>query len=95
MQPTIIGLDLAKHVFQVHGVAADGQVVLRRQVRLVEVLPIPAAVVVGMEACVSAHYWARQLSALGHTVALHEIARFAVVASGVARNVGLTPAVVS
>ena len=73
MQPTIIGLDLAKHVFQVHGVAADGQVVLRRQLRRSELLKffraLPACLV-GMEACASAHYWARQLSALGHTVRL-------------------------
>lgn len=73
MKPTIIGLDLAKHVFQVHGVAADGQVVLRRQVRRSELLKFFRALppcLVGMEACASAHYWARQLSALGHTVRL-------------------------
>ena len=73
MQPTIIGLDLAKHVFQVHGAAADGQVVLRRQVRRSELLRFFRALppcLVGMEACASAHYWARQLSALGHTVRL-------------------------
>jgi transposase len=73
MQPTIIGLDLAKHVFQVHGIAADGQVVLRRQVRRSELLKLFRALppcLVGMEACASAHYWARQLSALGHKVRL-------------------------
>jgi transposase len=73
MQPTIIGLDLAKHVFQVHGIAADGRVVLRRQVRRSELLKFFRALqpcLVGMEACASAHYWARQLSALGHTVRL-------------------------
>ncbi len=53
MQPTIIGLDLAKHVFQVHGVAADGQVMLRRQVRRSELLKFFRALppcLVGMEA---------------------------------------------
>jgi len=73
MQPSTIGLDLAKHVFQVHGVAADGQVVLRRQLRRSELLRFFRALppcLVGMEACASAHYWARQLSALGHTIRL-------------------------
>jgi transposase len=73
MQPAIIGLDLAKHVFQVHGIAMNGQVVLRRQVRRSELLRFFRALspcLVGMEACASAHYWARQLSALGHTVRL-------------------------
>jgi transposase len=56
MQPIIIGLDLAKHVFQVHGIAADGQVVLRRQVRRSELLKFFRALppcLVGMEACAS------------------------------------------
>jgi transposase len=73
MQPITIGLDLAKHVFQVHGIAVNGQVVLRRQVRRSELLRFFRALspcLVGMEACASAHYWARQLSALGHTVRL-------------------------
>jgi transposase len=73
MQPTTIGLDLAKHVFQLHGVAAGGQVVLRRQVRRAELLAFFKALppcVIGMEACPSGHYWARELSALGHTVRL-------------------------
>ncbi|GLR66033.1 hypothetical protein GCM10010909_07110 [Acidocella aquatica] len=66
-----IGLDLAKNVFQVHGVAADGRVVVRRQLRRSDVLTffkkIPACLV-GLEACGSAHYWAREIAALGHTV---------------------------
>ena len=73
MQPTTIGLDIAKHVFQVHGIAMNGQVVLRRQVRRSELLRFFRALppcLVGIEACASAHYWARQLSALGHTVRL-------------------------
>jgi len=73
MQPTTIGLDLAKHVFQLHGVAGDGQVVVRRQLRRSELLAFFKALppcLVGMEACASAHYWAREISALGHTVRL-------------------------
>ncbi len=66
-----IGLDLAKNVFQVHGVAADGRVVVRRQLRRSDVLTffrkVPACLV-GMEACGSAHYWAREIAALGHSV---------------------------
>ena len=73
MQPTTIGLDLAKQVFQLHGVTENGQVVLRRQLRRSEMLAffkrLPPCVI-GMEACASAHYWARELSALGHTVRL-------------------------
>ena len=68
-----IGLDLAKSVFQVHGVDAAGEVVLRRQLRRGEVVKFFAGVspcVVAMEACGSAHYWARQVGALGHAVRL-------------------------
>jgi transposase len=68
-----IGFDIAKSVFQAHGVAADGTVVLRRQLRRSEVVKffgkLPACVV-GMEACASAHYWAREIAALGHDVRL-------------------------
>lgn len=73
MHPTTIGLDLAKHVFQAHGVAEGGEVALRRQVRRSELLRFFRALppcLVGMEACASAHYWAREISALGHTVRL-------------------------
>ena len=73
MQPTTIGLDLAKQVFQLHGVTENGQVVLRRQLRRSEMLAffkrLPPCVI-GMEACASAHSWARELSAQGHTVRL-------------------------
>jgi transposase len=73
MPVATIGLDLAKNVFQVHGVNADGQVVLRRKLRRSEVLrffeALPACLV-GMEACATAHHWARALSALGHAVRL-------------------------
>ena len=70
---TTIGLDLAKNVFQVHGIAADGTVLIRRQLRRGEVLKFFASVpacLVGMEACATAHYWAREIAALGHTVKL-------------------------
>jgi len=73
MKVSTIGLDLAKNVFQVHGIADDGSVVIRRQLRRGEVLPLfsgLAPCLVGMEACGSAHYWARELSALGHEVRL-------------------------
>jgi transposase len=70
---TTIGLDLAKLVFQVHGVDAAGNVVVRRQLKRVRVIPffkkLPACVV-GIEACASSHHWARQISALGHEVKL-------------------------
>jgi transposase len=73
MQPTTIGLDLAKNVFQAHGVGAGGEVVLRRKLRRSELLEffrqLPPCLT-GMEACASAHHWARELSALGHTVRL-------------------------
>ena len=68
-----IGLDIAKSVFQVHGVDAAGQVVVRRQLRRGEVLKFfrkLAPCVVGMEACGSAHYWGREITALGHDVRL-------------------------
>jgi transposase len=73
MQITTIGLDLAKSVFQVHGVGADGQVVVRKKLRRAEVLKYFEALapcLIGMEACASAHYWARELSALGHEMRL-------------------------
>jgi transposase len=69
----VVGLDLAKNVFQVHGVADDGGVVVRRQVRRGQVLTFFASLapcLIGMEACASAHHWARELMALGHRVRL-------------------------
>jgi transposase len=72
-QITMIGVDLAKNVFQLHGVDASHQPVLRRQLRRTQMLPffakIPPCLVV-MEACGSAHYWAREIGALGHEVRL-------------------------
>jgi transposase len=70
---TTIGLDVAKKVFQVHGVDETGEVVIRRAVRRSQVLTyfskLPACLV-GLEACATAHYWARALGKLGHTVRL-------------------------
>jgi len=68
-----IGLDLAKHVFQVHGVDARGAIVVQRRLRRSEVLKFFARLepaIVGMEACSTSHYWARELQALGHEVRL-------------------------
>jgi transposase len=70
---TTIGLDLAKHVFQVHGVDAEGATVLRKQLRRAQVLAFFSRLphcLVGLEACATAHYWARELGALGHEVRL-------------------------
>jgi transposase len=70
---TTIGLDIAKSVFQVHGVDAAGQVVIRRQLKRRYVLAffqkLPPCLI-GIEACASAHHWSRELRALGHTVRL-------------------------
>src|SRR6202790_1371703 len=68
-----IGLDIAKSFFQVHGVDAAGQVVVRRQLKRRQVLAFFAKLapcLIGIEACASSHYWARELQALGHTVRL-------------------------
>jgi transposase len=70
---TTIGLDIAKSVFQVHGVDANGQVVIRRKLKRRYVLAffqkLPACLV-GIEACATSHHWSRQLQALGHKVRL-------------------------
>jgi hypothetical protein len=70
---TTIGLDIAKSVFRVHGVDADGDVVLRRQLKRRYVLSffqkLPPCLI-GIEACALSHYWSRELQALGHTVRL-------------------------
>ena len=68
---SVVGLDLAKQVFQVHGVDQSGQVVLRRTLKRRQVLPFFARLspcLVGMEACGGMHYWVRALTALGHEV---------------------------
>jgi transposase len=73
MQVSTIGLDLAKHWFQVHGVDASGAVAVRRKLRRSEVLSFFRSLqpcLVGIEACATAHYWARELTELGHEVKL-------------------------
>src|SRR4051795_7082398 len=70
---TTVGLDLAKQVFQVHGVDAEGATVVRKQLRRAQLLVFFAKLppcLVGMEACATAHHWARELRALGHQVRL-------------------------
>ena len=73
MKVKTIGIDLAKNVFQVHGVDEDGKVVLRKQLRrsqLMEFFAQRPPCLVGMEACGSAHHWARRLMKIGYTVKL-------------------------
>jgi len=70
-QLTTIGIDLAKNVFQIHVIDGDGAVVLKRKLRRGQVLEFFARrdpCLVGMEACTGAHFWARELQALGHEV---------------------------
>ncbi|MFG6562019.1 IS110 family transposase [Sulfitobacter sp. 1A13421] len=72
-QVTIVGLDLAKRVFQVHGATADGGIAIRKKLSRGQVLAFFADLppcVVAMEACATAHYWAREIGALGHNVRL-------------------------
>src|SRR6202140_902145 len=73
MKITTVGIDLAKNVFQVHGVDERGKTVLRKQLRRLQVSVffgnLPPCLI-GMEACASAHYWGRTLQRYGHTVRL-------------------------
>jgi transposase len=73
MNVTTIGVDLAKLVFQLHGVDAQGEVAFRRKLRRSELLAflgeLPACLI-GLEACATAHFWAREIGALGHDVRL-------------------------
>ncbi len=73
MQVTTLGIDLAKSVFQLHGVDADGAVVLQKKLRRGGVLGFLGKLepcLVGMEACATSHHWAREIAALGHEVRL-------------------------
>lgn len=73
MQITTIGIDLAKNVFQVHGVDGQGKAILKKQLKRDQMAVFFANLtpcLIGMEACGSAHYWSRKLQALGHTVRL-------------------------
>jgi transposase len=70
---TTLGIDAAKHVFQLHGVDAHGHVVLKKRLVRTKVLAFLAGLapcLIGLEASGSAHYWARELTKLGHTVQL-------------------------
>ena len=73
MNITTVGIDLAKNIFQVHGVDERGRVVLRKAVKRAELAKVfvkMPSCLIGLEACGSAHYWARKLAELGHTVKL-------------------------
>src|SRR5476651_1399826 len=73
MQVNTIGLDIAKNVFQVHGIDAKEKVVVRKQLRRSQVIAFFTALppcLIGMEACATSHYWARELKKLGHEVRL-------------------------
>ena len=73
MKVTTVGLDLAKNVFQVHAIEGDGKVVVRRALKRVQMMPFfskLAPCLIGIEACGTSHYWARELAALGHEVRL-------------------------
>jgi transposase len=73
MQVVTVGLDIAKNVFQVHGIDRQGRAMLRRKVRRDQLLKLFGGLepcLVGMEACATAHHWARELGALGHEVRL-------------------------
>jgi transposase len=73
MQITTVGVDLAKHFFQVHGVDADGRAVVRKRLRRSELAAFFANLprcLVGMEACATSHHWARELAKFGHDVRL-------------------------
>lgn len=70
---SIVGIDLAKRVLQLHAAAADGAVLLRRKLTRAQVLPFLAKLspcIVAMEACATAHYWGREIARLGHSVRL-------------------------
>jgi hypothetical protein len=70
---TTVGFDIAKSVFQVHGVDAVGQVIVRRQLKRRQVIAFFQKLrpcLVGIEACASSHYWSRELQMLGHRVRL-------------------------
>src|SRR5436190_20271394 len=73
MQVTTIGLDIAKNVFQVHGIDAEEKVVVRKQLRrnkVIEYFKSLPPCLIDKEACATAHYWARELTKLGHKVRL-------------------------
>lgn len=73
MKMTTVGLDLAKNIFQIHGIDTNGEVVVRRRLRRAQLRQFFTAIepcLIGIEACGAAHFWARELLALGHDVKL-------------------------
>jgi transposase len=73
MNVTTIGIDLAKSVFQLHGIGADGEVIFRKKLRRSAVLDFLrdlSPCLIGLEACATSHFWSREISALGHDVRL-------------------------
>ena len=73
MEIITIGLDLAKNIFQIHGINAQGEPVVRKSLRRSQMLPFFAKIqpcLVGIEACGTSHHWARELIKLGHDVRL-------------------------
>ncbi len=73
MNISTIGLDLAKNVFQVHGIDDTGKVIVRRSLRRRQMMPFFAKLepcLIGIEACGTSHFWAREIAALGHEVKL-------------------------
>ncbi len=73
MKVTTLGLDLAKNVFQVHGIDSTGKVIVRRSLRRRQMMPFFGKLepcLIGIEACGTSHFWAREIAALGHEVKL-------------------------
>ena len=73
MDITTLGIDIAKSIFQLHGIDAEGAVVVQKKIRRGAVLNFLEKVgpcLLGMEACATSHYWAREIAALGHEVRL-------------------------
>ncbi len=71
MNVSIVGVDLAKNIFQVHAIDECGEVIVRRALRRRQMIPFFTKLkpcLVGMEACGTSHHWARELSSLGHRV---------------------------
>jgi len=69
----LVGIDLAKNVFQLHGCSSAGEVLFRKQLRRNKLIPFIAELppcMIAMEACSGSHYWGREFEALGHTVRL-------------------------
>lgn len=73
MNISVLGIDIAKNVFQLHGMDEQRKVVLKKKIsraKLVEFMAQLPSCLIGMEACGGSHYWSRKFSAMGHTVKL-------------------------